>query len=52
MGGKLNQKLIEKLPPPKKGNHIVYDGEVRGFGLRVTAAGVKSFVLDYYANQR
>jgi integrase len=29
---------------------IHYDGEVKGFGLRVTKAGARSFVLNYRAN--
>src|SRR5690242_20564224 len=32
---------------PAKGNKIEYDTEVKGFGCRVTAAGAKSFVLNY-----
>jgi integrase len=38
---------------PKKGNTITYDGPDKrglwtpGFGVRVTAAGARSFVLDY-----
>ena len=35
------------LPAPEKGNHITYDSEVRGFGVRVTAGGAKSFILNY-----
>ena len=36
--------------PPADGKRayvIHYDGEVKGFGLRVTRAGAKSFVLNY-----
>jgi integrase len=29
------------------GNRIVYDDAVSGFGIRVTAAGAKSFILNY-----
>jgi Arm DNA-binding domain len=32
-----------------KGNRVVYDIETKGFGLRTTAAGAKSFVLNYRA---
>jgi integrase len=45
---KLADSLIRRLPPPAKGNRIVYDSEVAGFGVRVTAAGARSFVLNYY----
>jgi integrase len=47
MGEKLTDKLIEKLRPPARGNQITYDSEVGGFGVRVTAAGAKSFILNY-----
>jgi|SRR6185437_9225430 len=52
---KLNEETIKGLTPPPKGNRVFwFAGSVlqgtaapRGFGVRVTAAGVKSFVLDY-----
>jgi integrase len=43
----LTDALIRRLPPPAEGNKITYDDEVRGLGCRVTAAGAKSFVLNY-----
>ena len=47
MAEKLNTRGVEKLPAPKTGNRIFYDSQVKGFGCRVTSAGVKSFVLNY-----
>jgi integrase len=44
---KITQRLVERLKAPAKGNVIVYDGEIPGFGVRKTAAGVVAFVLDY-----
>ncbi len=52
---KLNKAAIEALTPSATGNKIVFfPGAVienttvpRGFGVRTTAAGVKSFILDY-----
>ena len=35
------------MQPPESGNRIAYDDEVAGFGLRLTAGGAKSFVLNY-----
>ena len=52
MKGKIHQKMIQKLKPPDEGHFIIYDGALDGFGVRITAAGVISFVLDYYAHGR
>jgi integrase len=43
----LTGSIIKRLPAPAKGNRITYDGEVAGFGVRTTATGAKSFVLNY-----
>lgn len=45
--GKLTETFAKKTAFPETGHVIHYDGEVDGFGLRVTAAGQKSFVLNY-----
>jgi integrase len=38
---------VRLLALPAKGNKVTYDTEVRGFGVRVTAAGAVAFVLNY-----
>jgi integrase len=43
---------VKEIEPPPKGNRIVYDSEIKGFGVRVTAAGARSFVLNYVFNGR
>ena len=48
MAKRLTDKLVKALTPPPTGNRITYDDEVTGFGLRVTAAGAKAFVLNYH----
>ncbi len=46
----LTDKDVRLLQPPKRGNVIRYDsGGVPGFGCRITANGVRSFVLSYRA---
>jgi integrase len=40
-------KWVRCLEAPASGNKVHYDGAVPGFGVRVTAAGAKSFVLNY-----
>src|SRR5437764_8576429 len=48
---KFDDRFVRDLAPPPKGNRVHYDrggkDPVRGFGVRVTAAGAKSFVLNY-----
>ena len=45
---KLTDKIIKGLARPATGNRITYDDTVRGFGIRITAAGAKSFILTYW----
>src|SRR5215831_4827296 len=52
---KLNEDVVKALPVPETGNKVHYfPGAIlqgkeapRGFGVRVSAGGVKSFVLNY-----
>src|SRR5262245_57995394 len=44
---KLTDRAVKGLLPPQRGNRIHYDADVKGFGVRVTAAGGKAFVLNY-----
>jgi integrase len=47
MAQRLTDRAVKSLPAPNTGNRIYYDDLVRGFGIRVTKAGARSFVLDY-----
>ena len=47
MAQKLTDVIVKALPAPKSGEKITYDEAVKGFGIRVTAAGARSFVLNY-----
>lgn len=47
MAVKLTDTAIKALPIPATGNKIHYDTDVKGFGCRVTAAGARSFILNY-----
>jgi hypothetical protein len=49
---KVTQRAVSKLKPPANGSRIVWDGEVPGFGVRVTAASVVSFLLAYRMHGR
>jgi integrase len=37
----------DELERPSKGNKVYYDDAVKGFGLRVTSGGARSFILNY-----
>ena len=52
MAQRITDKLVKGLAPPPKGNRVTYDTEVKGFGIRITAAVAKAFVLNYRAGGR
>ena len=52
MTERLTDALVRKTLPPARGQTLLWDGEVKGFALRVTSGGAKSFVLDYRAEGR
>jgi len=47
MAQHLTDAIVRRLPIPAKGNKLTYDDEVSGFGVRVTAGGSRSYVLNY-----
>ena len=49
---KLTDALVKDLPAPEVGNRITYDSEVKGFGVRVTKAGARAFILNYRVSGR
>ena len=53
----LTDAIVRSLGTPASGNKITYDGgdpkkRVRGFGVRITAAGARAFVLNYRVDRR
>jgi integrase len=52
---KLNEDTVQALPAPEKGNKVYYFPDAvlqgkkapRGFGVRVTSGGARSFVINY-----
>jgi integrase len=44
---RLTDAEIKRLPVPATDKIIIWDAQVTGLGVRVTAAGHRSFVLDY-----
>ena len=48
--GRLTNKIIENLPVQSKG-YILWDGETKGFGIRININGKKTFILKYRIGQ-
>jgi integrase len=44
---KLTKRAVDALETPKKGQTFLWDGELRGFGVRAIPSGLKTFVLQY-----
>jgi integrase len=44
---KLDDASIKRLSAPAKGYRVIYDTALPAFGVRVTANGARSFILDY-----
>jgi hypothetical protein len=47
MAQHLTDAIVKRLPLPERASGIHTDGGIPGFGVRVTAAGARSFVLRY-----
>jgi integrase len=44
---KLTKKSVDTLAPPTEKQIILWDSEIRGFGVRVMPSGLKTFVVQY-----
>ena len=49
---RLNEQVIRALETPEKAHRIWYDNEIPGFGVRVTRAGTRAFILNYRVEGR
>ena len=47
MAGKITKTVVDTLAVPASGQTFVWDGEIKGFGVRTGSTGLKSFVLQY-----
>lgn len=44
---RLSKRSVDDAPAPEKNDTYTWDTELKGFGLRVTPKGVKSYVFQY-----
>lgn len=49
---RLSDRLVRETVAPDVGNRVLYDADLRGFGVRITASGARAFVLNYRAKGR
>ncbi len=52
MAEKITDKLVKEIEAPVTSNRITYDTDIKGFGVRATAAGAKAFILNYRTGGR
>ncbi|MDB5579869.1 MAG: site-specific recombinase XerD [Bradyrhizobium sp.] len=44
---KLTKRAVQSLRCPAEGQEFLWDGELRGFGVRAVPSGLKTFVIQY-----
>lgn len=44
---RLTKRAVDALAKPAEGQDFLWDGEIRGFGVRVVPSGLKTFVVQY-----
>jgi integrase len=44
---RLTTRLVDSIPAPATGSITKWDGETKGFGVRITAGGARSFFINY-----
>jgi integrase len=49
MQGKITKRAVDGLAPKDGAESVVWDSEVRGFGVRARAGGTKTYILHYRA---
>lgn len=45
--GRLNPTFINSIVPPKNGYILEWDDVLKGFGVRIMASGVRTFIVSY-----
>jgi integrase len=44
---RLTTRFVDSIPAPATGSITKWDGETKGFGVRITAGGARSFFINY-----
>lgn len=47
MQGKIARRTVDALKAPASGEILLWDTEIKGFGVRVRASGVKTYIFQY-----
>src|ERR1019366_1855304 len=47
----ITQNFVGSRAVPERSARVYFDSELRGFGIRITPNGVRTFVLDYKSKQ-
>lgn len=50
VGKRLTKRVVDALPVPENGQQFVRDTELKGFAVRVTSGGTKTFVVEKRIN--
>ena len=45
--GRVNKRAVDAMPSPATGTAFLWDDELRGFGVKATKAGARSYVYQY-----
>ncbi|MGA7430128.1 MAG: Arm DNA-binding domain-containing protein, partial [Xanthobacteraceae bacterium] len=49
MRGKITKQAVDALAPTNDADSVLWDSEIRGFGVRVRKGGAKTYILHYRA---
>jgi hypothetical protein len=52
MAEKITDRSVRTLVAPAADDRITYDEEIKGFGVRITSACARAFILNYRAAGR
>src|ERR1700686_5679475 len=48
----ITEEFVKRLKRPDRGQHIVWDDKIPGFGVRITSGGAIAFILNYTSSDK